>query len=271
MDYSFYLTPYDPAWKSKFEAEKSQLQPVFGPAALEIEHIGSTAIEGMLSKPVIDIAVMIESIRDVNRFVDGVAAIGYDARPLAAAHERLFCRKGDPVEYHLSIAFSDVGSFWERQIMFRDYLRSNETARQEYAQLKTSLIRRDPSGRDGQYGEDGEGKTDFVKRVLRLAGFQQYQLYRGRPTRAGARPRPKRSVTSVVARDDYSLALTFDDNKVGTVDLRGIELHSDFSTARVANGTVEWDCGTSVDAGHLYAVATDPSRPPQPLPASRAC
>jgi GrpB-like predicted nucleotidyltransferase (UPF0157 family) len=38
MDYSFYLTTYDPAWKSKFEAEKSQLQAVFGAAALEIEH-----------------------------------------------------------------------------------------------------------------------------------------------------------------------------------------------------------------------------------------
>ncbi|MBT4504847.1 MAG: DUF2442 domain-containing protein [Gemmatimonadetes bacterium] len=265
MDYSFYLAPYDPAWKSKFEAEKSQLQPIFGPAALEIEHIGSTAIEGIPSKPIIDIAVMIESIRGVNRFVDGVAAIGYDASPLPGVHERLFARKGDPVEYHLSIAFSDVGSFWERQIMFRDYLRSSASARQEYAQLKVSTIRRDSSGRDGQYGEDGEAKTDFVERILRLAGFQQCQLYRGRPTREGARPRPKRSVTSVVVRDGYLLELTFDDGKVGSVDLRGIiKLHSDFGTARVADGTVEWDCGTSADVGGLYAAATDPCYPPTP-------
>jgi GrpB-like predicted nucleotidyltransferase (UPF0157 family) len=140
------LSPYQPSWKERFHSEKERLQTVFGPAALEIEHIASTAIEGLPAKPIIDIAVMVVSHEDADGFTEGLAQIGYEHVPPSGSFERHFYTKGDPIQYHLSIAYTDLGGFWDRQILFRDYLRSSQEARDEYAKLKGQLIRAYPSG-----------------------------------------------------------------------------------------------------------------------------
>lgn len=154
------IVPYQADWQTMFRAEKERLKTVFGDAALEIEHIGSTAVEGLAAKPIIDIAVMVKSHQDANGFTEPLAQIGYDFDQLST--ERHFYTKGDPIEYHLSIAYTDRGGFWDRQILFRDYLRTHPDARDEYAVLKKQLLQADPSGK--RYD-----KTEFVNRILRQA------------------------------------------------------------------------------------------------------
>ena len=114
--------PYQPSWPGKFLHAKELLQKVFGNKTIEIEHIGSTSIEGLPSKPIIDIAVMIDDHKDVDTFTESLAKIGYKFH--SSSTERHFYRKGDPIEYHLPIAYADRGGFWPRQILFRDYLQS---------------------------------------------------------------------------------------------------------------------------------------------------
>ncbi|MBT4498128.1 MAG: GrpB family protein [Gemmatimonadetes bacterium] len=156
----WHISPYRADWQTKFRAEKERLEAVFGDAALEIEHIGSTAVEGLAAKPIIDIAVMVKSHKDADGFIEPLAQIGYDFDQLST--ERHFYAKGDPIDYHLSIAYMDRGGFWDRQILFRDYLRANPDARDEYAALKKQLLQADPSG--NRYD-----KTEFVNRILRQA------------------------------------------------------------------------------------------------------
>ncbi len=122
------LISYQPSWKDKFEAEKVKLQKIFGNNA--IEHIGSTSIPGLSSKPIIDIMVMIKDSTDADTFSDLLNQIDYEFDSLST--ERHFFKKGNPTEFHLSIAYMDKGSFWERQILFRDYLRSHPDSRDEY-------------------------------------------------------------------------------------------------------------------------------------------
>ena len=177
-----HLTPYQPTWKDKFEAEKSRLQSIFGVAALEIEHIGSTSIEGMPSRPIIDIAVMIESYKDADGFTDALNQIGYESPPeWRRGGERHFFIRSHPPKCHLSIAFADQGGFWHRQIVFRDYLWANQAAHEEYARLKESLLHEYPSGLGAPItgkGEYSNGKTEFVYRILKLAGWREGQLYK---------------------------------------------------------------------------------------------
>jgi GrpB-like predicted nucleotidyltransferase (UPF0157 family)/inorganic pyrophosphatase len=149
-------------WSKKFQTEKEKLREIFGSAALNIEHIGSTAVEGLLSKPIVDIAVMIENHKDADAFTELVAQIGYTFHSLST--ERHFYTKGNPVEYHVSIAYADQGGFWERQILFRDYLRTHPETRDEYAKLKEDFLRKDPTGGD----EYIEGKSEFIKNILHL-------------------------------------------------------------------------------------------------------
>lgn len=166
------LSPYNPDWMMMFEEEAALLRKVFGDSALEIEHIGSTAVEGLPAKPIIDIAVMIQSDVDADRFTVHLAEIGYTFH--SKSTERHFYQKGGPAKYNLSIAYAEKGGFWPRQIIFRDYLRSHPNARDEYADLKIKLIEKYPEG----VGEYSEGKTEFVRNILALAGWKEGLTYR---------------------------------------------------------------------------------------------
>jgi len=165
------LSPYSSDWRVKFETEKELLRRVFGNSIFEIEHIGSTSIEGLPSKPIIDIAVMIDNLDEADSFTQALFEIGY--RFHSQSTERHFYQKGEPVEYNLSIAYADRGGFWPRQIIFRDYLRSHPDARDEYAVLKSELIEKYPKG----IGEYSAGKTEFVEKILSLAGWKEGITY----------------------------------------------------------------------------------------------
>lgn len=165
------VVPYQHDWPKKFQTEKEKLLSIFGNKALEIEHIGSTSIEGLLSKPIIDIVLMIENYQDADAFMESLFKIDY--RFDSSSTERHYYVKGDPIEYHLSIAYANQGGFWSRQILFRDYLRTHSEARDEYAKLKENLLQKDPTGSDEYIG----GKTDFVYKILALAGWNTNQKY----------------------------------------------------------------------------------------------
>lgn len=166
------VVDYNSGWKTKFESEKRRLQDVIGDSAIEIDHIGSTAVEGLSAKPIVDLSVMISNHADADGFTDDLEKIGYKFH--SKSTERHFYQKGGPVEYNLSIAYADRGGFWPRQIMFRDYLRSHPDLRDEYATLKSELIEKYPEG-VGQYSE---GKTEFVQKVLDLAGWKSGLTYK---------------------------------------------------------------------------------------------
>lgn len=159
------IIPYQLSWKDKFEKEKNKLQEIFGSKSIAIEHIGSTSIEGLSSKPIIDIAVLIEDHKDADAFTEQLAKINYKYQQKLSSTERHFYTKGDPIEYHLSIAYLDKGGFWKRQILFRDYLRKHSDFRDEYQKLKENLLKADPTGKSSYIS----GKSEFVNRVLKLA------------------------------------------------------------------------------------------------------
>ena len=162
------ILSYQSSWMGKFQVEKAKIQNVFGDSAISIEHIGSSSIDGLSSKPIIDIAVLIDKRENADEFIESLDCLGYWHDKLNSSGERHFFRKGKPTEFHLSIAYTDKGNFWERQILFRDYLLAHSDARDEYARLKADLLEKDPIGR----GEYIKGKTEFVDKILAIARDQ---------------------------------------------------------------------------------------------------
>ncbi len=153
--------------------EAKKLENIFGDKAVAIEHIGSTSIEGLSSKPIIDIAVLIENKADAGLFTHLLLEFGYVEDRRSVSTERHFFRKGMPTEFHLSIAYKDAGGFWDRQIVFRNYLRVHDKERQEYDSLKRRLIVEDPTGGDRYIS----GKTDFINKVLAIAKGEESLSY----------------------------------------------------------------------------------------------
>jgi GrpB-like predicted nucleotidyltransferase (UPF0157 family) len=58
------VKPYDEQWNLNFEEEYHRLKKVFGSEIIEVHHIGSTSVNGLHAKPIIDIMPI---VRDINR------------------------------------------------------------------------------------------------------------------------------------------------------------------------------------------------------------
>ena len=71
------VLPYDRTWNSSFEEIKREIESAIGDLILGIEHIGSTAVEGMSAKPCIDIDVIIKDYTIFDTVVRKLETIGY--------------------------------------------------------------------------------------------------------------------------------------------------------------------------------------------------
>lgn len=146
--------PHSFEWTNMYAKETESIRTVFGSSALNIQHIGSTAVDDLLAKPIIDIAVLIRSYKDADSYLRPLQDLGYTYKPEMSSSERHFFQKGNPAQFHLSIAYKDRGGYWDRQIIFRDYLRVHPEARREYEQVKLKPV---------------VNKDEFVQKVLSLA------------------------------------------------------------------------------------------------------
>ena len=162
---------YSSSWPIKYDREYHLLKSKLGDRVLDIQHIGSTAIPEMRAKPIIDIMVAVKSLDDVGPLHPILEEIGYKYEPDMSSTERLFFQKGNPIEFHLSIAQPDHTSYWERQILFRDYLRTHPEARSEYELIKKEGLATDPTGGQAYINR----KSDFIERILNQAGFVRGQ------------------------------------------------------------------------------------------------
>ncbi|HEX8734652.1 MAG TPA: GrpB family protein [Pyrinomonadaceae bacterium] len=165
------LVPYQEEWKTLFEREERLIREAVGNFALAIEHIGSTAIPGLVAKPIIDIMVGVRDLSGVEKFLRApLEKIGYEYRGEAGIAGRRYFRKGDFAvsTHHLTIA-EKGGVIWRRHILFRDYLRANEAAARSYNELKKNLAIKFKDRRE----DYTNAKTGFVEEILLKAGFSE--------------------------------------------------------------------------------------------------
>jgi len=163
------LVPYDPAWPSLFATEADRIRRVLGDLApLALEHVGSTAVPGLVAKPIIDILAGHSPDVAISEYIAPLAQLGYVHRGEQGIPGRHFFRRGDPRSWHLHLAERD-GPFWREHLTFRNALRANDDIRDAYAALKQQLAARYPRDRESYI----DGKTDFVRGVVarHLASF----------------------------------------------------------------------------------------------------
>ncbi|MFC7080444.1 GrpB family protein [Halorussus caseinilyticus] len=103
------IRSYRPEWGRHYEAEVERLQSVAGERLLDFEHIGSTAVEGLAAKPVIDLYREKLAFRDYLRDHPEVAAEYEELkRELADGHaddrDAYTAKKGEFVERVLADA-----------------------------------------------------------------------------------------------------------------------------------------------------------------------
>lgn len=133
------VMPYDENWKQAFEDIKTELDAALGDLALRIEHVGSTSVEGLSAKPVIDIDVVIEDTSMLEFVIVALAKIGYSHEgDLGIPGREAFKYEGKDhlMKHHLYVCAKDSAEL-KRHLAFRDYLRSHPEAVKEYSRVKT--------------------------------------------------------------------------------------------------------------------------------------
>ena len=140
---SIVVADYDPSWPTLFEQERIRISKALGSFALAIEHIGSTAVAGLPSKPIIDLLVGVSSLEEAKeRCVAPIEELGYIYIPDYASWlpGELFFRKGPPGPWTHHVHLMEPSyPRWEALLVFRDYLRAHPEAAQAYANIKRAL------------------------------------------------------------------------------------------------------------------------------------
>ena len=138
------VRPYDERWQSIFEEEVHNIHNILGAEIIEIHHIGSTAVNGLQAKPVIDIMPVVKEIGKVDEFNKAMTAIGYDPKgENGIAGRRYFQKGGDHRTHHIHF-FEMESPEIQRHLAFRDYLRSHPQDAKKYGDLKEQLAMQFP-------------------------------------------------------------------------------------------------------------------------------
>jgi GrpB-like predicted nucleotidyltransferase (UPF0157 family) len=132
------VTPYDHSWKDQFMQIGVSIRKVLGDTAVRIDHIGSTAVEGLDAKPIIDIQISVISLEPMI-YKPMLESIGYIHRRGNPDKTKRYFRESDSLR-RTHIHIREHGS-WSEQfaILFRDYLRSNSDDCKKYAKVKFQL------------------------------------------------------------------------------------------------------------------------------------
>jgi GrpB-like predicted nucleotidyltransferase (UPF0157 family) len=158
------LVEYDPHWPVLFEQAAEQIRGALGDAALQIHHVGSTSVPGLMAKPFIDINLVVADTTDEEAYVPKLEAAGYVLRvrePDWFEH-RMLRGYDPPVNLHV---FPPECSEVERMLLFRDWLRTNDADRELYARTKREL-----GAQEWKYVQNyADAKTAVVEEILARA------------------------------------------------------------------------------------------------------
>lgn len=129
---------YQESWKDDFEKIAQELRAVLGELAIRIEHVGSTAVEGLVAKPIIDIDVVIAQETDLSMVVEKLASIGYAHEGnLGIEGREAFAYSGkEHLQCHHLYVCPENSLELKRHLAFRDYLRSHPDAVAIYGATK---------------------------------------------------------------------------------------------------------------------------------------
>jgi GrpB-like predicted nucleotidyltransferase (UPF0157 family) len=160
------IVDYDPAWPALAAAELRRMEDALGGVAVRLEHMGSTAVPGLASKPILDLQLSVESLQPRERHVEPLERLGYLYVPDPESPDyHLFARPPQrPRTHHLHVCES--GSDHEvRHVAVRDFLRVHPNEVAEYAALKRQVVARHAQDRLAYI----EGKDAYVAALERRA------------------------------------------------------------------------------------------------------
>jgi GrpB-like predicted nucleotidyltransferase (UPF0157 family) len=162
------LSDYNEQWPVLFEKERELLIETISNKNVQIEHIGSTSIKGLIAKPVIDIMIGLKNPEDMNDIRKKIISIDYSyikEYEIIMPDRRFFRKIKNKITTHHIHMVEINNEFWQRHLAFRNYLRVNPEVAEEYGNFKLKLSEREWTDTN----EYAEAKSKFIKPVEKEA------------------------------------------------------------------------------------------------------
>src|SRR5687768_820522 len=126
------LAPYDPAGVARYEELRSEVWPVMRQVALRMEHVGSTAVEGLEAKPIIDADVVVEDREAAEEAVALLVNAGWEhLGDRGIPGREAFASRADLFPHHLYVVETS-SPVYRNYVDLRDHLRDSPDARRIY-------------------------------------------------------------------------------------------------------------------------------------------
>ena len=163
------VVPYSEQWEAAFETIKKHLLPAVKDIIISVEHIGSTSVEGLAAKPIIDIDIVIKDYYVFDTLVESLASLGYiHEGNLGIKDREAFDYRGnaDLPKHHLYVC-PEFSAELNRHITFRNYLRNNPEAVCEYSKVKEDGAKLYPDSIDDYIAY----KSPYIERIYKKCGM----------------------------------------------------------------------------------------------------
>ena len=161
------LISHQEEWNKNAEKVILKLKQLLGDAAVDIQHVGSTAIASIYAKPIIDIVIGLHDLNDISPYIKRLEKHGFVFRGEDVAGQMLFVMgdfEKDTRTHHIH-AVKWNGTEWKNYINFRDYLNRFPDKAIEYDVCKKKLVAQFADDR----GSYTTGKQELIVRLLKEA------------------------------------------------------------------------------------------------------
>lgn len=166
-DSTGFIVPHDPAWHQAFRQEAFALREALSPLPITLHHIGSTAIDGLSAKPVIDLLAVVPDLQVFDQSCQRLLSLGYSAKGENGINGRRFFEKRDANaqrSHHLHV-FEQGAPQVTPHLAFRDYLIARPDVAAAYGALKETLVQMPDFSRAAYI----TGKAAFVQTTTKDA------------------------------------------------------------------------------------------------------
>ena len=162
--YAIELVPHRREWAEMARTESTRLKDALGDLLIMVHHIGSTAIPGIMAKPIVDLIPVVSSVEALDDAARRIEALGYEYLGEFGLPGRRYCRLIDPVSgkrvFQLHCYQPDAEEF-PRHLAFRDYLRAHPAIAKEYEAEKIRAAALHP----GDVLAYNNEKNDWIQRI----------------------------------------------------------------------------------------------------------
>lgn len=165
------LTAYQMEWPEKFELLKSRFLPLISHITTRIEHVGSTSVEGLWAKPIIDLDIVVDTMEETWAVIEALKPLGYVFREDLHIDGREAIRHPKPDFLHNPYVCLAKSAAFLNHIHLRDHLRTHAEDLRLYSDLKRRL-----AGEGLGIEEYTEGKTEFILDILSRYAFGSEDL-----------------------------------------------------------------------------------------------